>query len=102
MRPLACIYIPSKSIKPTKILDIEITPIPPSEAVIELVRYSFITPAIAEKMGWQPRRLDFFSRLVKQVPVKRLMYPSGLEHLPRVTEAVLQDLKNLTPQSTAS
>jgi hypothetical protein len=97
-RPLACIYIPRKSEGPSSGTDIVITPVSPAEAVIELVRYSFISSAIFESLGWQGRRLDFFSRLVKQVPVRRLLYPAGFDHLPRVTEAVLQDLKNLPSQ----
>ncbi len=94
-KPLACIYIPRKSSQLSSGSDIEITPIPPAEAMIELVRYSFVPPAIFEKIGWQGRRLDFFARLVKLVPVRRLLYPAGFEHLPRVTEAVLRDLENL-------
>jgi hypothetical protein len=97
-RPLACIYIPHKSEGPSHGADIEITPVPPAEAVIELVRYSFFPSMIFEKLGWQAPRLDLFARLVKQVPVRRLVYPAGFEHLSRVTEAVLQDLKNLPPQ----
>jgi hypothetical protein len=96
--PLACIYIPGKSEGPSNGTNMEIIPVPPAEALIELVRYSFIPPDICERLGWQAPRLDFFSRLVKQVPVRRLLYPAGFEHLPRVTEAVLQDLKNLTSQ----
>jgi hypothetical protein len=94
-RPLACIYVPRKSDQPAGGTNIEITPIPPAEAVIELVRYSFIPPYIFESLGWQSRRLDFFAGLVRQVPVRRLVYPAGFEHLPGVTEAVRRDLENL-------
>jgi hypothetical protein len=98
-QPLACIYIPSKFDQSSSTQsNIEITPISSAEALIELVRYSYFPPAIAEQMGWQAQRLDFFSRLVEQIPVRRLRYPVGFEHLPRVTEAVFQDLKNLPSQ----
>jgi hypothetical protein len=97
-RPLACIYIPSKFDGLSTRPNIEITPLPPAEALIELVRYSYFPPAFAQEMGWQAQRLDFFARLVNQIPVRRLRYPVGFEHLPRVTEAVLQDLKNLPSQ----
>ena len=60
----------------------------PSEAVIELVRNSFI-PRMVMSMGWQPRRLDLFAQLLKRVSVKRLVYPDGIEHLPRVRDAIL-------------
>ena len=95
---LACIYIPSRLEQTSSGTDIEVVPLPPAEAVIELVRYSFIPPYIFEKLGWQARRLDFFARLVKQVPVRRLLYPSGFEYLPRVTDAILQDLERLKSQ----
>ncbi len=98
-RSLACIYIPRKSDQPSSRTDIEIVPVLPAEAVIELVRYSFIPANICEKLGWQAHRLDFFARLVEQVPVRRLLYPAGFEHLPQVTEAVLEDLKKLPHQA---
>jgi len=42
----------------------------------------------------QPQRLDFFARMVQQVPMRRLIYPAGYEHLPRVREAVPADVEN--------
>jgi len=98
-RPLKCIYIPRKSDQPAGRTDIEITQVPPAEAVIELLRYSFISSFICEQLGWQSRRLDFFARLVRQVPVRRLVYPAGFEHLAGVTEAVMRDLENLPGQT---
>ncbi len=69
---------------------IQIQPLTRREAVIELVRHSF-SPYLVEAVGLQPRRLDFFARLVLQVPVRRLSYSSGFESLPRVIEAVMAD-----------
>ena len=63
----------------------EILPLTRRQAVIELVRHSF-SPYLVEAAGLQPRRLDLFTRLVRQVPVKRLCCPQGLEHLPEVAE----------------
>ena len=42
------------------------------------------------------RRLEFFARMVQQVPVRRLVYPTGFEHLPRVRETILEDLDALS------
>jgi len=67
----------------------------PRDAVIELVRFTF-TPHVVEALGWQPRRLAFFADLAARVPIRRLIYPSGLHHLPRVSEAILQDVASLT------
>ncbi len=93
-QPLASIYILSQSGLSLNRTRVEIIPVPPAEAVIELVRYSFITPAFFGGLGWQARRLDFFARLVQQVPVRRLVYSAGFEHLPYVIEAVLHDLQD--------
>ena len=75
------------------------------EAVIALVRHSFAARAV-QALGWQPRRLRFFADLAQQVPLRRLSYPSGFQHLPRVGQAILRDLGGLTaadpePSSTA-
>jgi len=92
-RPLACIYIPSRSNQASR--GIEIIPMPPAEAVVELLRYSFIPPDISEKLDWQGRRLAFFADLISRVPLRRLIYPSGFEYLSLVTGAVLRDIENL-------
>ena len=92
-QPLACFYLPGRR-KPGKKetqIQIDVTPITPAAAVIELVRHSF-TCHILEALGWQSQRLDFFTQLVQQVPMHRLTYPSGFDHLPRVREAILESL----------
>jgi hypothetical protein len=70
---------------------IGIETISPRDAVIELLRHSF-TPLLVEAAGLQPGRLDFLAHLVLHVPVKRLRYPTGLTLLPRVAEAIRNDL----------
>lgn len=84
--PLACIYLASR--RPEGEGGVEIQPVSRSEALIELVRHSF-SPRLVEAAGLQPSRLDRLSRLVRQVPVRRLSYPSGFERLPEVAEALL-------------
>lgn len=78
--PLAALYLIERRPGPPEIL-----PLPRRQAVIELVRHSF-SPYLVEAAGLQPRRLDIFARLVRQVPVRRLCCPDGLEHLPEVVE----------------
>lgn len=87
--PLAALYLPERR----EGGPIEISPLSRSQAVIELVRHSF-SPHIVQAVGLQPSRLDFFARLVRQVPVRRLAYPSGFERLPEVAEAVRRDLRS--------
>ena len=96
-RPLACLYVPERRDPAEFGTDIEITPVPLREAVIELVRYSFTT-FIMEALGWQAQRLKLFAELVRQVPVRRLIYPSGLGYLPRVREAILKDIEGWMPR----
>ncbi len=84
--PLASIYLASR--RPEGEGGVEIQPVPRSEALIELIRHSF-SPRLVEAAGLQPSRLDRLSRLVRQVPVRRLSYPSGFERLPEVAEALL-------------
>ncbi len=93
-QPLRCIYLPCRSNSGKDDSAIEIFPLRPAQAVIELVRFTFI-PNITESLGWQDRRLNFFSRMIKQVPVRRLNYPTGFDQLRKVTDMILQDLDKL-------
>jgi hypothetical protein len=88
--PLARLYLPDRL--PDREAPIEIREISPRDAVIELLRHSF-TPLLVEAAGLQTARFDLLSRLVLQVPVSRLRYPSGFDRLPEVAEAVQRDLE---------
>jgi hypothetical protein len=92
-RPLAGFYLPVRRPTGHDSKAVEFEALSRRDAVIEFVRHSFVA-ALAEAAGWQPQRLDFFARLAGEVPVKRLIYPSGLEHLPRVRDAILKDLES--------
>lgn len=81
--PLACIYLASR--RPEGDGDVEVLPVSRSEALIELVRHSF-SPRLVEAAGLQPARLDRLARLVRAVPVRRLVYPSGFDRLPEVVK----------------
>lgn len=85
MLPLACLYIPERRTDGT----VEIRDIPLREAFLELVRHSF-SPHLVEAAGLQAGRADLFARLVGQIPVRRLLYPSGFERLPDVTREILR------------
>lgn len=90
-QPLACIYLPERRDVQKHGTQIEILPLSRRDALIELVRHSFVA-SLVEQLGLQAQRLDLFARLVQQVPMRRLLYPSGFEYLPLVREAVLTDL----------
>ena len=74
--------------------EIEFTRLTPREATIELVRHSFLGALGEAAIGVGPR----FDRLVavaERVPVFRLAYPNGLEHLAEVRGAILEQLSAL-------
>jgi hypothetical protein len=60
------------------------------DAMIELLRYTFVTSQ-AEAVGLAQERFDLLARLAQSVPVRRLIYPSGHEYLPQVRQAILAD-----------
>ena len=91
-RPLARVYLPTRREAGDRSSAIEIRPIAPGQALIELVRGSFL-PRITQAAGFQERRLARLTRLAREVPMRELIYPSGLSSLPRVREAVLADLE---------
>jgi hypothetical protein len=68
-----------------------IEPVPGRAAVVELLRHSYL-PHEAARFGWQARRLEQVSRLLETVPLRRLRFPSGAEHLPAVRSLLLEDL----------
>ncbi|HSG39948.1 MAG TPA: hypothetical protein VLE27_09955 [Thermoanaerobaculia bacterium] len=81
--PLACLYIPER--RPDG--PVEIVDVPPRDALIELVRFSF-SPHLVAAAGLQPFRFDLFARLAQSVPVRRLRYPAGFERLAEVAEVL--------------
>ena len=91
-QPLDCLYLPKRLSTGNWGTQIDITPVSPAAAVIELIRHSFAAP-IVEALGWQRQRLDFFAQLVQKVPLRQITYPSGFDHLPRVQKVILEDLQ---------
>ncbi len=90
--PLGRLYLPERLDGETAGGGVRISPVPARQAVVELLRRSF-SPYIVEAAGLQAARLEAFARLVREVPVRRLVYPPGMAGLPAVREAVLADLE---------
>jgi len=84
--PLACIYLAARVEGADTV---EIHPVSRGEALIELIRHSF-SPRLVEAAGLQPARLDRLARLVRSVPVRRLVYPSGFERLEEIAGQILR------------
>lgn len=95
-RPLAAIYLPFRQQDENS--EIKIDPVSPGDAIIELIRYSFIA-RVVDDLGLQADRFRFFARLVKEVPVRRLTYPTGFHNLDRVQDAILDDLSGIKAPS---
>lgn len=95
--PLRALYLPERRTDPASGPEIRIAPASPRQGLIELARHSFLA-RMAEAAGLQPERLAFLARLASQVPIRTLSYPSGVELLPRVVEAIRADLEGLHPQ----
>ncbi len=66
------------------------------EALTELVRHSFLA-GVVDGLGLGPKRFHVFADVLRQAPLRRLRYPSGLEHLDDVRDAILADLADLEP-----
>ena len=63
------------------------TPVRGGEAVVELVRHSFVGRLVAAA-GQPETRFDRLARLAQEVPLFRMSYPTGYQHLPDVVRAL--------------
>lgn len=90
-KPLKVIYIPKRLGAES---DITIEPLSKKNAFFALIQNSFAA-GLVEILGLQPQRMNFFSRMVQQVPVRQLNYPEGFHLLPRVVDAVIKDCEGL-------
>lgn len=93
-QPLACIYLPERRDPAEWGIAVHIVPVRPAAAVVALMRNSF-TPSLVQALGLQHARFPVLADLVQQVPVRRLIYPSGFEQLPRVRTALLAELARM-------
>lgn len=89
-QPPACFYILERQL-PGQPAIIDIQTLEPTEAVLALVRYSFVHHA-PFFTGTSVERLEFITQLASQVPVRRLIYPSGFKYLLPVCETIRCDL----------
>lgn len=86
--PAAAIYLPERL---DDLREVEIAAVAPAEALAELLRHSFLHRMPAS-MGWEEQRLETLARVVESVPMRRLRYPSGWQHLPAVAAKLERDL----------
>jgi hypothetical protein len=96
-QPLACLYILQRRDELDKDDRIEINPISSRDALIKLIRYSFAALTI-EVIGLQRWRLNVLAQLATHIPMCRIIYPSGLDQLARVREAIIKDCTDNVPE----
>jgi len=90
------LYLPERRDPHVWGTEIEIISLSPRDAVIELIRQSFAAP-ILHAMGILPERLMKLSQVVQHVPVRRLLYPNGMNYLPQVCDAIQSDCSKVLP-----
>lgn len=99
--PLARIYLVERRAEAAPDASVSIEPVAPGEALIQLVRHSFLAelldghaahPGFAGMDSLHTQRFHRLAALARAVAVRRLCYPSGYQHLPAVHAAVRADL----------
>jgi len=84
--PVGRVYILQEGDRPVP----QVLPIRPQEALVELVRHSFLA-RLLERTGDQARHFQQASRVVEQVPVRRLIRRKDLARLDEMACLIEQD-----------
>ena len=87
---LAAIYLPERGLHDEVVTE----PAPLAEALVVLVGQSFLA-GVTEALGLAPARFRAFSSVLRQVPIRRIRYPSDVGRLAEVCDAVRADLSSL-------
>ncbi|MDQ3509400.1 MAG: hypothetical protein M3494_15555 [Actinomycetota bacterium] len=90
--PVSRFYLPERRDPGKWGEGVEISDVPPGEALMALLSESFI-PQTAEALGFQRRRMEILASLVRGTPVRRVSYPEGYDRLPKVRDRILEDLE---------
>lgn len=85
VQPLRALYLLQR--RPERGGGIELERVPPSQALVMLLQNSILGDAY-RALGLEAQRLNTLARLVDQVPLLRLSYPSGVERLPEVAKTL--------------
>lgn len=90
LRPLTALYLPQRR----EGGDIAFETMPPSQALFELVRHTFLV-GIVEGSGLANARFASLAHVVRRVPMRIVRYPDGLDRLPEVAERIATDARAL-------
>jgi len=69
---------------------VKIESIKPAHALMHLLQNSMLGGAY-KALGIEQQRLTALAKLLEQVPLKKVSYSSGMQHLPSVAQAILAD-----------
>ena len=97
-QPMRCLFLPRRR-ESDGDLSIHFERLLPRQSLIELVRGSFL-PRLVEAAGLQAHRFGVLASLARTVPLVRLDFPSGVEHLPLVQDAIVAYLRDLGSTGT--
>ena len=89
-KPLKAIYLLDRDC-PGRDSNIHIEILNPADALIALISNS-IAGGILTPLSIEQNRLNKLTQLVKEVPVKRIHYPNGYQHLNKVRDFIVADL----------
>jgi hypothetical protein len=70
---------------------ITINDLTPTDGLRELIRGSSAAHT-TDALGLQPRRIPRLARIAETVPIRRLTYPCGMQHLNDIYNAVVNDI----------
>lgn len=87
--PIQALFLPER--QPADERKINIQRLSARQAVIELLRYSFVA-RLASELGLASSRLARISRMAQTVPVYQLSYPTGFANLPLVIDQIITHL----------
>ena len=87
-RPVGVIYLLERGKFESPVIET----LPPARAVVELAHHSFLGH-ILESTPLQRQRFGHLVRVARAVPVRRLRYPNGFDHLADVHDAISRDLE---------
>lgn len=90
--PLKCLYLLDRRRDETTA--VSIAPVTAAQSMLALLQNSMLADAY-RPLGIESSRLKTLASLLEAVPVKRVVYPSGKQHLDNICERIEIDVKTL-------
>lgn len=91
-KKLSTVYFLNRVTHAKNNTDVIIEKIPPAQAIILLIQNSILGDAY-QALNLEKNRVKELSTLVENINFKKITYPSGMEHLNAVCQAIEQDIE---------